>query len=208
MVYNSSEPYEFNNLASLAIKRLKNKIYKYEIDNICNISNKSKFIKDASKELNKTNKTLVMVHLDIDKFKVINSRFGYKTGDKILYEIGKVLIGNLGDELYGKEDGDNFLILFRHNTEKGSVLEKINKVISDIENIKILDKFNTKVVVKAGIYFINKDIDIRSAIDKSKIAKKDIKNRYQSSFDVYNGNYDYLFEETKLEEEMLDALKK
>lgn len=179
----------------------------FEIDKVSNVSFRSKFIRDANIKLNNKKNKFVLIHLDIDKFKIINQMHGHNTGDKILSKIGNVLNENLRDDVYGKEDGDNFLILMKYDGDINKNIKKINNIVNQIENLKVWKKINIKPIVSTGIYIIRNDENIFTAIDNSKIAKENIKGGYKSDIAIYNGlKNSKQFMENRIENDMLDAL--
>ena len=182
-----------------------------KIDSITNISNISKFIEDADKVLNnKAGCNFILVHFDIEKFKMINDSLGYNVGDEILKEIGKFLYNSLKDEhIYARADADNFLVLSKYKNGQKKLFNKIYDFLQSIENLNIWDKLKIKPVITAGIYFIDEnDYEIRVAIDMARLAKKGIKGGYKSDYAVYNENMKQaLVEQKKIEDDMYYALE-
>jgi len=182
-----------------------------EIDLISNISSISKFIQDADKVLNnKAGCNFVLIHFDIEKFKMINDSLGYKVGDEILGEIGKLLKNTLYNEhIYARSYADNFIILYEYKCNQKKLLQITNDSLHRIENLSIWNRLKIKPVITAGIYFIcESDYEIRVAIDMARLAKKGIKGGYKSNCVIYNENMKQaLIEEKKIEDDMYYALK-
>jgi len=187
---------------------IKKETVKDNLDNVSNISNKIRFIKDAQYIINnKFGKKNALVHIDIDKFKMINDRLGHNTGDVVLFEIGKVLRDTLKDNhIYCRTYADNFLVFFEYECNQNELLQKINSISKDVENLSIWCHLNLKPVIATGIFFIEEVCDIRIAIDKAKLAKKDMKGGYESYYSIYNENMSYtLIKEKRIEDDMYDA---
>jgi len=190
--------------------KIKKDADKENLDTVCNISNKIKFIKDAQYILNnRCGKKFALVHIDIDKFKMINDKLGHSTGDDVLCEIGNVLCDTLKDNhIYCRSYADNFLVLFEYECNQNELLQNINNISKEIENLSIWHNLNIKPVIAVGIFFIEEDCDIRIAIDKAKLAKMDIKGGYASNYSIYNENMtNILIAEKRIEDDMYDALK-
>lgn len=62
--------------------------------------------------------------LDVDDFKSVNDRYGHKTGDAVLEQIGALLLHTFrGTDIIGRFGGDEFLVLMRGVTDS-SIPEK------------------------------------------------------------------------------------
>ncbi|HET9027597.1 MAG TPA: EAL domain-containing protein [Trueperaceae bacterium] len=54
---------------------------------------------------------LALLFVDLDRFKFVNDTFGHDVGDKLLAEVGKVLLGNVRtNDLVGRVGGDEFMV--------------------------------------------------------------------------------------------------
>lgn len=179
-----------------------------EIDIVFDISNKFKFIKEAEMVINSNlSGNYALVHYDISKFTIINNTVGYKVGDEILQQIGKVLRKNLKDEIIGKAEGDSFFVLFKYN-EQEDLTSRACLISDKIEKLNIFDKLSIKPIIKTGIYFIdNNDLDIRVAIDRASFAKGKLKNNYKSGYAIYEDEIGKnLIEDKKIENDMHRAI--
>nr|WP_312577440.1 GGDEF domain-containing phosphodiesterase [Sedimentibacter sp.] len=182
-----------------------------DVDIVCNISNMNRFIADAEIILNKRgNDKFALLHIDIDKFSMVNDRFGHSTGDEVLLEIGCFLTDTFENEqLYCRTYADNFLVLYRYKLNQAELFKKVFSISTAIENLNTWRVLNLSPVITTGIYFIEEEnCDIRIAIDKAKLAKRSIKGGYKSCYAVYDESMRYiLIEEKKIEDDMYYALK-
>lgn len=157
-------------------------------------------------EISGTSSNQYILVLDINKFKMINKAYGYKTGDTILTGIGDVLERLLGAEsLICRYSNDYFAVLFEYKEDIHRIL---NKLIRSIENLKI-DDTTYNLSVNIGIYMItNEDNNISEAMDKAIIAHSASKGDVFDKFHIYDKTMERKLEkESKIEHEMNIALE-
>lgn len=179
-----------------------------EIDIIFDVSNKFKFIKEAEMVISSNlSGNYALVHYDVNNFTIINNSVGYKVGDEILQQIGKVLRKNLKEEIIGKAEGDNFFVLFEYQ-EQEDLISRACLIADKIEKLNLFEKLCIKPVIKTGIYFFNNnDLDVRVAIDRASFAKGRLKNSYKSGYAIYEDEIGKnLIEVKKIENDMHRAL--
>ncbi len=74
--------------------------------------------------------------LDLDGFKAVNDSFGHKVGDKMLDEVGQVILGQLREyDFLARYGGDEFVALIP-NATPGDVVDlckRIEKAVSDLK---------------------------------------------------------------------------
>ncbi|MCX6093631.1 MAG: diguanylate cyclase [Candidatus Bipolaricaulota bacterium] len=77
--------------------------------------NRHHFLEAVSAELaraTRRNYPLAFIMIDIDEFKQVNDRLGHQTGDRVLQEIGRVLLDNVRSyDLVIRYGGDEFLLV-------------------------------------------------------------------------------------------------
>ena len=171
---------------------------------IFNVNNKFKFIKEAELIVAENpDKIYALVNYDINKFTVINNSVGYKTGDEILQQMAKCIRGNLKNEVIGKVEGDDFVVLLEYENAN-QLIDRVCYISGEVEKLKIWRKHNIKPAVKTGISFIDSgNHDIRLAIDRASFAKSSLKDSYKSDYAVYNDEMESsLMEDKRIEDDM------
>jgi diguanylate cyclase (GGDEF)-like protein/PAS domain S-box-containing protein len=76
-----------------------------------------------------------VLYVDLDRFKLVNDRYGHRVGDEILSLVGKRLAGVVreGDDAI-RIGGDEFVLLCRHPVDLGAltvIAERIARVLSE-----------------------------------------------------------------------------
>ncbi len=155
------------------------------------------------KEKSKENQYLLV--LDINKFKMINKAYGYKTGDTILNGIGEELEQILGKQsLICRYSNDYFAVLFEYAED---IRKIVNTLVKNIESLKI-DSNVYNLSVNMGIYKLtDADTNISVAMDKAIIAHSASKGDVFDKFHIYDEKMEKELEkESKIEQEMYQAL--
>ena len=64
-----------------------------------------------------------LLTLDVDSFKEINDAHGHLEGDRLLQEVGRVLVENVrGTDVVARQGGDEFSVLLPESDEAGAAL--------------------------------------------------------------------------------------
>lgn len=112
----------------------------------CFFKMSEKFIKDY----NENNINFAAISINVDKFKIINHKFGHKFGDLVLIEVSKLLSGILNeDELIFRTDADEFIILI----SELNLIERINKLESEIDKFKNLTLTIENTILNVGLSY-------------------------------------------------------
>jgi diguanylate cyclase (GGDEF)-like protein len=77
-----------------------------------------------------------LLTLDVDRFKEINETHGHLEGDRLLQEVGRVLVENVrGTDVVARQGGDEFSVLLPESDEEGATLlaERIEEALAAIE---------------------------------------------------------------------------
>jgi diguanylate cyclase (GGDEF)-like protein len=124
----------------------------------------------AFRELQKSNKNLSLVMMDIDNFKLVNDRYGHLAGDKVLQELVKCLKEVLGpNSIIGRYGGEEFLILLKETSiqEAYQIAEKMRNAVENL-SVCLAEKEVVKFTISIGVSTTNKDIsDIWSLVEKA-----------------------------------------
>jgi diguanylate cyclase (GGDEF) domain len=173
-------------------KLLTDKLYEvYEKstkDQLSNLYNRAKFNDIKNYEFVRSRRYKIPLSLcmfDIDDFKKINDTFGHLVGDKVIKELGKVVLDNVRkSDIPFRLGGEEFLILFTHTHLKEAKLA-CEKLLNRIRNIEIKEGDNiVKFTVSMGLTELKEEDDsIEKAIDRADkalyMAKKNGKNRIE-----------------------------
>ena len=137
---------------------------------------------------------------NIESFKVMNSRHGRKTGDKLLQEVASIFKGVLQKhEICGRISADRFAILLRHREFD------FYKNIEDEIAKKFKKEMADSLVLKFGIYEkINHEEAATSIYDNAMLALNSIAKQYGETICYFNQD---LQKKAQAEHDVIDNME-
>lgn len=183
------------------------RIQEAERDSLTGVFSKEKFYQVTRKMLSEhTDEKFVFVRLDIDRFKLINTFYGLKEGDRLLKYIANEIkeICTTGEEsTFGRIGGDIFCFCMPYQKEH------IQKVVEHL--INYLNEFEASYYIEPsfGIYIVeDNELDIPIMYDRATLAAKGCKGKYMEYMAYYDTSMnDSLLKEQIIVNEMDNALK-
>lgn len=180
-------------------------------DNVTGIGNSNKFNLEGGKFLaSHEKKNLVLIYFDVDKFKLVNDRFGYEEGDRVLKEIAEIIKSMFKEQsVFSRISNDNFAIIFEKKNNRESVIGICELIRKKMSMIKTSLGVELNLIPSIGVYFVEEgETNISTCLDKAMIAKTRVKRKYLKVYEIYAENLkETLIEERDIEQEMHDALK-
>lgn len=160
-------------------------------DDLTGIHNFEAFMEEAMLQLSMGHgNDYILMYLDIDHFKMLNSAYGYAFGDELLKLTAKAILNHMEEkETCARVNADNFLILKRqqeHTVE--SLKDDILHYIKDHASLNISDEISfcigachidTKAFTKA---------EIQGLIDHANLAHKNAKFQGDNQIVWYDEN--------------------
>ncbi len=87
-------------------------------DALCPVFNRRAFERELTREIalaERYGTPLSLIFIDLDRFKLINDRFGHATGDKVIQHVAQTLLNNIRQtDIVGRLGGDEFAIALTH----------------------------------------------------------------------------------------------
>ena len=160
--------------------------YISENDQLTGLPNRQALIKQLYKLFERSkysNANIILLYIDINRFKLINDSLGEVVGDKILLE----LVSRLSDSvinalLIGRVGPDEFVLAIE-NTSEREVGSLLNRIIRSITQPYAIDSSVANLSVSVGVVsYPNDATDAKSAVENAEAAviraKELGKNRY------------------------------
>jgi two-component system, cell cycle response regulator len=130
-----------------------------------------------------------LVYLDLDSFKHINDRLGYKAGDNVLKTVGKLLERSLAPgDLVGRMDGDEFACALRR-PDAASVRRDAERLLTAIANFAILQELagpaSARLTASAGLSFFRPGADVDRLLTEADQAMYQAKSAGRNRLEIF-----------------------
>ncbi len=154
----------------------------YKRDELTNVFKKEYFIDEVSRRLNEDpHNEYDIICFDVDRFKMINDKYGSQKGDDLLSHIAHHYENLLASDkgIVSRLYNDVFALFVKRSDEIYNCIidstKEINKVIPDI-----------KLVIRFGVYQIcDTSVPIGVMCDRAMIAMDERNQHYKSSYSIY-----------------------
>lgn len=182
----------------------KSKVRLLEFDSLTGVYSQQKFFQ-VTRELldNSGDEKLAFIHFDIDRFKMINSFYGSKEGDRLICYVANAIARVMAEydsrSTFGRVNGDVFGICMPYK-ELNDIYEVLNRIKERIHRHSVHYYLETC----AGIYLIeDKEMDVAVIFDNASMAALQCKEKYMVHDSLYTKE---LNETLKREQEIIDEM--
>lgn len=157
-------------------------LYLSQTDLLTNISNRG-YGEKAIDELIHDNKLGMFILFDVDKFKLVNDRYGHHTGDKVLIAVADALTKVVSDgDIAMRLGGDEFAAYFPNVKDRNEGEALIQKVFDQIALIRV-KPMEEPVSISLGARFVKETDDFDMVYKSADSGVYVSKNSKGSSFD-------------------------
>jgi len=164
----------------------------------------------AIKQAARTGQSLIVMFLDLDRFKLINDSFGHVVGDQLLVEVADRLKHEIrtGDTL-ARLGGDEFMLLLPQPTSRQQAESVAQKLIASLQQPFFLRGKEVYVNVSIGIaVFPDDSSDINTLIKNADMAMYEVKSTGKNGYTFYNDKLEHAAaEKISIESGLRKALK-
>ncbi|MFI3231598.1 MAG: bifunctional diguanylate cyclase/phosphodiesterase [bacterium] len=157
--------------------------------------------------IKRNNYNYALCSIDIDKFKYINSMFGYDIGDEVLKKISVVIKDFMDmNENFCRIGEDKFCMLLNYEDEIQLHL-KLSNLANQFELMRDEYFSDAKITIIGGVTLVDKSLSLNTLLDQATTARKSAKGSHKNKFAYYNPELDLkLQKEIKIEERIPHAV--
>ena len=180
--------------------------YRADYDSLTGLYNAETFYRKASEIIHlKPELKFVIMSIDVERFRLINDRYGIDAGNRSLMSLGKALRDTAPvDSVAKRYQADVFSVLLPYESDQ-DLIEYMTRLSGIMRDTKILPM---PITLTYGIYkIVDRNIPIRLMCDRARAVKRQIKNNALINYAVYDDVIRLrLREQAEIEEEMQNAL--
>ncbi|MBP1948711.1 sensor domain-containing protein [Virgibacillus litoralis] len=191
-------------------KRIEFMAYYDELTDLPNRNFFHKVLGEAIKEAHLNDEMLAVYFIDVNYFKEINDTLGYSFGDQLLKACSNRFKAFLHtDTFIARMGGDEFLILQRRTTNKGSAIELAESLISEFEKPIKIDDYEMFLSISIGISMYPENGQTPNDLIKhADSAMYVIKEQHHNNYNVFESSISENFKAMlTMESELRQALK-
>jgi len=158
-------------------------------DNLTGLLNYRAFLNRLDVEINRalrTEQSLVIIIVDVDKFKRINDTFGHPVGNIALKKIADLISSSVRNiDVVARYGGEEFIIAVS-NSDKNSTEQIAKRILRNVaNNIFIFDNQRIKITVSLGMSEFPNDSDqVQKLIDSADKAMYNAKKHGGNTFSI------------------------
>ena len=181
--------------------------YRAEFDSLTGLYNSDTFYQKVEELLYLwEDRRTAIISIDIDRFRLVNDRYGIEAGNKLIKLVGEGIRKCLPRDCIGKRyQADVFSAFIWYEKDKDFIdfMDNLNTIVLKDREI------NMPVSLVFGIYKItDKSLPIRLMCDRARAVKKQIKGSMLSNYAVYDDEIRLqLREQQEIEAQMEAALR-
>ena len=137
--------------------RLQNKLVEQAVhDPLTGVYNRYYLNQALTQEIKRSNRysrPIAFLMIDVDRFKVINDRYGHQMGDKVLQKVASLLLDSVREsDVVVRYGGDEFLIIMPETMHEADMVEK--RIIKSMDQINVMkEAVSFPVTVSIGSAF-------------------------------------------------------
>jgi diguanylate cyclase (GGDEF)-like protein len=140
----------------------------------------------AAKRSKREGRKFALLLLDLDRFKVINDKYGHAAGDHVLQAVAKLIKMSLRDiDTVGRFGGDEFAVILEGIDNVVEVRNVAEKIIASLEHPILWQEINLSIGLSIGIALYENGIAHQELMKKADDAMYLVKRSGRCGFAFY-----------------------
>lgn len=182
-------------------------------DSLTQLTNRRYLLQKLDGILNglRNNESVILLFIDLDRFKVINDTMGHHIGDELLQVISSRLKNILKEEdIIARLGGDEFVVLITNNISKEELKMVINRILTNLSKTMILNGNPISTTASIGVAIAPEHTDkADKLLQYADIAMYEAKSRGKNTYAFYE-SYDEndMLERLSLQNDLRSALSR
>ncbi|MFV8799325.1 EAL domain-containing protein [Yersinia sp. LJYL362] len=168
------------------------------------------FLENKLRNLAAAPHPLVILNVDLDKFKPVNDTFGHVAGDQVLHQVSERLRSCLRDQdLVARQGGDEFILIISGLSSTQEIAQLCARVIARIESPYLINEQDIFISASIGIAMAPQDsMQAEELLRFADIAMYEAKNSSSNRWSFYSSEMnDRLMQRSELERFLRQAIK-
>ncbi|CNG06887.1 EAL domain-containing protein [Yersinia intermedia] len=168
------------------------------------------FLENKLRHLAAVQHPLVIINVDLDKFKPVNDTFGHVTGDLVLHQVSERLRSCLRDnDLVARQGGDEFILIITGLSSRKEIEQLCARVIARIESPYVINDQDIYIGASIGIALAPQDsMQAEELLRFADIAMYEAKNSGRNRWSFYSSEMnERLMQRSELERFLRQAVK-
>lgn len=160
-------------------------------DRLTGLANRNQFREHLHKALTLARlnrEKVVMLMIDLDRFKPINESLGHEIGDRLLKEAAERIAQQTGnDDILARVGGDEFTVLFEQHGGQAAISQQCQKIINAMKKPFMLDGHELLLGASIGIsVFPETAKEAQGMINQADLAVNQAKRRGGNNYQFYS----------------------
>lgn len=164
--------------------------YLSHFDELTGLANRTLFrerLREAHQKVRRGGRNMALLHIDLDRFKQINSSLGHEGADKLLREIARRISSALPEAVsIARLSGDEFAVLFDAYANLSSLARVTNRLLGKIRAAHVVNGQEVVVSASVGISLLPDSArEIPDLLSQANMAMRHAKHLGGNSFEFY-----------------------
>lgn len=168
-------------------------------------------LNEALHHAHRTKEQVVLLFIDLDRFKTINDSLGHQHGDSLLKEVAKRLTETVREtDTVARFGGDEFIIVLTHITNDFDIENILNNLETAFEKVINIEKNELYLTLSTGISVYPQDgNDFASLMKNADAAMYHSKSHGRNRYQFFNrGIEQHINQRIELESELYQAIER